>query len=33
MTVNATSRKGTATSYSYSLAGISASLKQIESCK
>ena len=33
MTVNATSRRGTATSYSYSLSGISASLKQIESCK
>ncbi len=33
MTVNATSRKGTGTSYSYSLAGISAALKQIESCK
>jgi hypothetical protein len=33
MTVNATSRKGTATSYSYSLSGISASLKQIEACK
>lgn len=33
MTVNATSRKGTPTSYSYSLAGISAALKQIETCK
>jgi invasion protein IalB len=33
MTVNATSRRGTATSYSYSLSGISASLKQIETCK
>jgi invasion protein IalB len=33
MTVNAVSRKGTGTSYSYSLAGISAALKQIESCK
>jgi invasion protein IalB len=33
MTVGATSKKGTATSYSYSLAGISAALKQIESCK
>jgi Invasion associated locus B (IalB) protein len=33
MTVNAKSRKGTATSYSYSLSGISAALKQIESCK
>jgi len=33
MTVNATSRKGTPTSYSYSLSGISAALKQIETCK
>ncbi len=33
MTVNAVSRKGTGTSYSYSLSGISAALKQIESCK
>ncbi len=33
MTVTATSRKGTGTSYSYSLSGISAALKQIESCK
>ncbi len=33
MTVNATSRKGTATSYSYSLSGISAALKQVEGCK
>jgi invasion protein IalB len=33
LTVTATSKKGTGTSYSYSLAGISASLKQIESCK
>ena len=33
MTVKATSRKGTATSYSYSLQGISAALKQIERCK
>ncbi|MFC5759029.1 MULTISPECIES: invasion associated locus B family protein [unclassified Rhizobium] len=33
MTVSATSRKGTGTSYSYSLSGISAALKQIESCK
>lgn len=33
MTVRATSRKGTATSYAYSLSGISAALKQIESCK
>jgi len=31
--VNATSKKGTATSYTYSLAGISAALKQIEACK
>ena len=33
MTVNAVSRKGTGTSYSYSLSGISAALKQIETCK
>lgn len=33
MTVNATSRKGTSTSYSYSLSGISAALKQVEGCK
>ena len=33
MTVKATSGRGTATSYSYSLSGISAALKQIESCK
>lgn len=31
--VAAKSRKGTATSYTYSLSGISAALKQIESCK
>ena len=33
MTVKATSGRGTSTSYSYSLSGISAALKQIESCK
>ena len=33
MTVKAVSGRGTATSYSYSLSGISAALKQIESCK
>jgi len=33
MTVTAVSRKGTGTSYAYSLSGISAALKQIESCK
>lgn len=33
MTVAATSSRGTKTSYSYSLSGISAALKQIESCK
>jgi invasion protein IalB len=33
LTVAAVSKKGTGTSYTYSLAGISASLKQIESCK
>lgn len=33
MTVAATSLRGTGTSYAYSLAGISAALKQIESCK
>ena len=33
LTVTATSKKGTGTSYTYSLAGISAALKQIESCK
>jgi len=33
MQVQAKSRRGTATSYSYSLSGISAALKQIESCR
>lgn len=33
MSVAAKSRKGTPTSYSYSLSGISAALKQIETCK
>ncbi|QRM53480.1 invasion associated locus B family protein [Sinorhizobium sp. BG8] len=33
MSVKATSRKGTVTSYAYSLSGISAALKQIEACK
>ncbi|HUH48652.1 MAG TPA: invasion associated locus B family protein [Mycoplana sp.] len=33
MSVKATSRRGTGTTYSYSLSGISAALKQIESCK
>ena len=33
MTVKAMSRKGTVTSYAYSLQGISAALKQIERCK
>jgi invasion protein IalB len=33
MTVSATSGRGTKTSYAYSLSGISAALKQIESCK
>jgi invasion protein IalB len=33
MTVKATSLRGTATSYSYSLAGISQALKKIETCK
>ncbi|QND31046.1 hypothetical protein HB772_01130 [Sinorhizobium meliloti] len=33
MSVNAKSRRGTETSYSYSLSGISAALKQIEACK
>lgn len=33
MTVKATSARGTATSYTYSLSGISAALKKIESCK
>ncbi|MGY5804042.1 invasion associated locus B family protein [Rhizobium hainanense] len=31
--VSATSKKGTATSYVYSLKGVSAALKQIENCK
>jgi invasion protein IalB len=31
--IAATSKRGTGTSYTYSLAGISAALKQIESCK
>jgi invasion protein IalB len=31
--VTATAKKGTATTYTYSLAGISAALKQIETCK
>jgi invasion protein IalB len=33
MSVKATSGRGTGTSYAYSLSGISAALKQIESCK
>jgi hypothetical protein len=33
MRVEAKSRRGTGTSYSYSLSGISAALKQIESCR
>ncbi|MCQ2002495.1 DUF1176 domain-containing protein [Rhizobium sp. NRK18] len=33
MTVKATSLRGTGTSYSYSLSGISAALQKIESCK
>ncbi|AGA08187.1 hypothetical protein CN151_20825 [Sinorhizobium meliloti] len=33
MSVKAKSRRGTETSYSYSLSGISAALKQIEACK
>jgi invasion protein IalB len=33
MTVKATSLRGTSTSYSYSLSGISAALKQVASCK
>lgn len=33
MSVQATSRRGTGTTYSYSLSGISAALKQIEGCK
>lgn len=33
MSVKAVSRRGTNTSYSYSLSGISAALKQIESCR
>lgn len=33
MTVTATSARGTKTSHSYSLSGISAALKQIEACK
>ena len=33
MQVQAKSRRGTGTSYSYSLSGISAALKQIESCR
>ncbi|MBP2237722.1 invasion protein IalB [Sinorhizobium kostiense] len=33
MSVNAKSRRGTETSYSYSLSGISAALKQIEACQ
>ncbi|OHV82147.1 invasion associated locus B family protein [Rhizobium sp. LCM 4573] len=33
MTVSATSARGTKTSYSYSLSGISAALKQVESCR
>jgi invasion protein IalB len=33
MTVKATSGRGTSTSYAYSLSGVSAALKQIESCK
>jgi invasion protein IalB len=33
MKVQATSRRGTGTNYSYSLSGISAALKQIETCR
>ncbi len=33
MTVTATSARGTATSYSYSLSGISAALQKIQNCK
>jgi invasion protein IalB len=33
MTVKATSARGTGTSYTYSLSGISAALKKIENCK
>jgi invasion protein IalB len=33
MKVDAVSKRGTATSYTYSLSGISAALKQIESCQ
>ncbi|GEO85708.1 MULTISPECIES: invasion associated locus B family protein [Alphaproteobacteria] len=33
MSVKATSARGTATSYTYSLSGISAALKKIENCK
>ncbi len=33
MSVKATSSRGTSTNYTYSLSGISAALKQIESCK
>lgn len=33
MTVKATSRRGTATSYSYSLKGVTAALNQINSCQ
>jgi hypothetical protein len=33
MSVKATSSRGTATNYTYSLSGISAALKQIEGCK
>jgi invasion protein IalB len=32
MLVEATSRRGTATSYSYSLSGITAALKQVAKC-
>lgn len=33
MTVKATSRRGTGTTYSYSLSGVTAALKQIQSCQ
>ncbi len=33
MQVQAKSRRGTGTAYSYSLSGISAALKQIEKCR
>lgn len=33
LTVKATSKKGTGTTYTYSLSGITAALKQIESCR